>query len=120
MATSLSQLYDHVHFFSQPSDNGHYVSTLQEWTPPCHYHTIMATSLSQLYDHVHFFSQPSDNGHYVSTLQAWIPPCHYHTIMATSLSQTCSSQTPLPQKKLSPIYEQRIKKSNLQQTNAKK
>ena len=25
-----------------------------------------------------------------------------------------------PQKKLSPIYEQRIKKSNLQQTNAKK
>jgi hypothetical protein len=76
-----------VRFFSQPADLGHYVSTIQAWTPPCHYHTIMATSLSQLYDHVHFFSQPSDNGHYVSTIQAWTPPCHYHTIMATSLSQ---------------------------------
>ena len=68
MATSLSQLYDDIPFFSQPSDNGHYVGTIQAWTPPCHYHTIMATSLSQLYDHILFFSQPSDNGHYVGTI----------------------------------------------------
>jgi hypothetical protein len=28
-----SQLYDDIPFFSQPSDNGHYVGTIQAWTP---------------------------------------------------------------------------------------
>ena len=57
-ATSLSQLYDHVHFFSQPSDNGHYGHYLMVHVTSGH-HTVV---LSGKHGHDHV---PHQIGHYV-------------------------------------------------------